>query len=591
MQLSRNLPKFAKISALFIRNIQKQSGLFSINHLFYFLYMKKLYFFPLILACLTLWQSAKASPPSSYYQTINGLAEEQLKTALCNLIYNHKEVSSYSALPDYFKRTDVKPGTNYWWDMYSDMNVPTNISFGTYMNREHSFPKSWWGGSTATPAYVDLYHLYPSEAKANMAKSNYPLGEVSGSPTFDNNVVKVGPPVNGQGGGARIVFEPNDEYKGDFARTYFYVVTCYQDLTWAKNYDWMLVQGDYPTLKPWAISLLLKWNEEDPVSQKEIDRNEVVYSIQANRNPFIDYPELAEYIWGDKKGNKFYVPQSGITGDPTLITPENGMALDFTQTAINNTITENMLVKGENLTKSLSLRLYGDNSDMFSIDATSLSANAVNAAAGINLRVTYHPTTLGRHEAKIILFDGGITPVTVDLIGEALPVPELHAFKALPASNITATSYTANWEESPDIIDYYVVTRTRYINGSSASEDILAESNSLIIDDFEADIPESYNVRAVALGYYSPRTNEIYVDNAGIVDVVNDMPLGWAPWFGGIRIVCGDTHTNLTVYDTLGRLIRIVPSIENDDIIDLPLGAYLIVTDQQRKPLRVIVTE
>ncbi len=86
--------------------------------------------------------------------------------------------------------------------MYSDIPLYTNSFSG--LNREHSLPKSWWGGSTTTPAYIDLNHLYPSEAAANIAKSNYPLGEVSGKPTFENGITTVGSPVSGQGGGARL---------------------------------------------------------------------------------------------------------------------------------------------------------------------------------------------------------------------------------------------------------------------------------------------------------------------------------------------------------------------------------------------------
>ena len=174
------------------------------------------------------------------------------------------------------------------------------------LNREHSLPKSWWGGSQSTPAYTDLNHLYPSEAAANQAKNNYPLGKVTGNTKFNNGVCKVGPGQNS--GGAQYVFEPADEYKGDFARTYFYMVTCYQNMSW--KYTYMCRDGVYPSLQQWAIDLLLQWHRADGVSQKELDRNEQVFLIQNNRNPFIDYPELAEYIWGNKKGQAFTTPDS-----------------------------------------------------------------------------------------------------------------------------------------------------------------------------------------------------------------------------------------------------------------------------------------
>ena len=217
-----------------------------------------------------------AEIPNGYYDGISGLKDSALKTKLHEIIENHSK-NSYSGLfAESFCYTDVRSdGT--WWDMYSDTRRYVRNGWSG-MNREHSLPKSWWGGSTASPAYTDLNHLYPSDGDANMKKSNYPLGEVDdNSDMYDNGVVKVGPPVQGQGGGSTRVFEPADEYKGDFARTYFYMVTCYQDIGW--KYTYMTQNTAYPSLQGWAIDLLLKWHREDPVSQKEIDRNDEVYHI------------------------------------------------------------------------------------------------------------------------------------------------------------------------------------------------------------------------------------------------------------------------------------------------------------------------
>jgi endonuclease I len=537
---------------------------------------------------LTGFNSALADIPTAYYTSVNGLTDADLKTALSTLLLNHQTVSSYNNLPSYFRKTDVRPGTSYWWDMYSDLDVDIYQTFGTYMNREHSFPKSWWGGDDSTPAYIDLNHLYPAEAKANQAKSNYPLGEVYASTTFDNGVTKVGAPVTGQGGGAALVFEPQDEYKGDFARTYFYMVTCYQDLTWATKYMYMLQQNTYPTLKPWAVELLLKWNKQDPVSDKETARNEQVYAIQNNRNPFIDYPELAEYIWGDKIGQKFYAGETSITGDPTLELPVSNTALEFGETAVGSPITSNLIIKGENLTGNLTITLYGTNRKLFSIPSTSVAASLANSETGYMLPVTYSPTETGDHTAKISISDGGLSgSVVVNLIGQALPVPTLSTLTATAATDITDSSYTANWTAAPEVVDYYIVARTCYANGTSSTEDIIAESNSLVIDDFTGN--ESYNVRSVRLGYQSNPSNEIYVQPSGVTGVETDAPLGWAPWPGGIRIACGETQTNARIFDLAGRLISVIPSIENNQIIQLGSGAYIIVTDQCHTPLRILV--
>lgn len=534
--------------------------------------------------------TASAEIPTGYYSSINGKKDAELKTALCNLIYNHTEVSSYSALPQYFQRTDVYPESRRWWDMYSD--IPLYAPSFSGLNREHSFPKSWWGGSTTTPAYVDLNHLYPSEAAANMAKSNYPLGTVS-TAKFDNGVVKVGYAVTGQGGGAAQVFEPADEYKGDFARTYFYMVTCYQNLSWNKSYSWMLQQNTYPTLTGWAQQLLLEWNRMDPVSEKEINRNNEVYKIQNNRNPFIDYPQLAEYIWGDHKGELFYEDSAGDipTGDPLLITPVQDMSLDFNEVAIGKTTTSRLFFNGENLRGNLSVTVYGTDRAMFGISAKSIPASVVNSSAGYWLTVSYTPTSEGSHTARLLVSDGGLTgSLGVALLGVGCPKPELTAFEALPPADVTAESYVARWEAPGEVVDYYLVTRTRYFSGSTSSEDLLAEENELLISDFDASVPESYNVRSVRLGFESPRSNEIYVDFAAIDEIFGDILLGTAPVEGGIRFVCPTPVEDVTIYDMQGRPVRAIPVITDDMYLtDLPCGVYILTSPALRRPIRLVI--
>lgn len=128
-------------------------------------------------------------------------------------------------------------------------------------------------------------------------KATTPLGVVSGTPTKDNGLSKIGPAVYDGYSGA--VFEPGNEYKGDFARTYFYMPTAYEHYanTWATTRPENMMQNNtYPVFKPWALELLLQWDRQDPVSERELTRVEKVYSVQGNRNPFIDNPELIEYI-------------------------------------------------------------------------------------------------------------------------------------------------------------------------------------------------------------------------------------------------------------------------------------------------------
>lgn len=292
---------------------------------------RKLYLSGLFLAFSML---VFAQPRAGYYDSAEGKSGTVLKTALFNIIKN-PDVLSYAGLWTAFKTTDSKNGKV--WDMYSNCS----FTFGTDQcgnyrdvcdcyNREHSFPKSWF--NDASPMYSDLFHLYPTDGKVNGMRSNYPFGEVSGGATWGTG--KLGSARSGLGYSGT-VFEPADEYKGDFARTYFYMITCYENRVsgWSSQ---MLSGNGYTT---WATNMLLDWHRRDPVSSKETNRNNAVEDFQDNRNPFIDYPELVEYIWGDRKGQiwnstgtdldnimiEFTIVQNPAQNEIQIQTPENGL--------------------------------------------------------------------------------------------------------------------------------------------------------------------------------------------------------------------------------------------------------------------------
>lgn len=271
---------------------------------------------------LTSGAVAMGAVPDGYYDSLEGLTGVALKKAVKTAGFkNHKAITYGDDTWEVFKTSDVRTisGTLYYWDMYSNENVAVTSGkpSSTVMNIEHSVAKSWWGG-TNNDAYKDCFHLNPSNSDANSRKSNYPMAEIQ-TGTWNNGVTFVGKPKSGQGGGSTYVYEPADEYKGDFARVFFYMFTIYDNISWTSSCNWMYDTGSDLTLKPWAYELLLKWARQDPVSQKEIDRNEAVSKKQGNRNPFIDCPELAEYIWGSKRGQAFhYNPdyQPGDNPDP-----------------------------------------------------------------------------------------------------------------------------------------------------------------------------------------------------------------------------------------------------------------------------------
>ena len=252
-------------------------------------------------ALLPSWVSlAMADEPDGYYEQAYGKSGYALKTALHQIIRDHASLS-YDALWEAFRTTDARED-GYVWDMYSDCDFRFGSNqCGNYKqegdcyNREHSFPKSWF--DDASPMYTDLFHLYPTDGYVNGRRSNNPFGEVD-EPTYTSQSgCKLGPSVTP--GYSGTVFEPLDEYKGDFARTYFYMATRYEDriANWGSC---PICNGtDDQAFDSWVVDLLLQWHEQDPVSEKERDRNDAVYVYQENRNPFIDYPELVEKIWGE----------------------------------------------------------------------------------------------------------------------------------------------------------------------------------------------------------------------------------------------------------------------------------------------------
>ncbi|HBL71956.1 MAG TPA: ribonuclease [Bacteroidales bacterium] len=407
------------------------------------------------LGCFT-WLSVDlyAANPNGYYDAINGKKGEALKTTLSNVLLNHT-VHDYSSLWTFFKTTDVRNDGSIW-DMYS--SVVRTSSWG--MNREHAFPKSWWGGDV-NAAYTDINHLYPSDADANMAKSNYPLGVV-GNTTFDNGVSRVGyNTFPGYSTDAR-VFEPDDAYKGDFARTYFYMVTCYQNLNW--RYTYMVEQNSYPTLKPWAVQLLMAWHRQDPVSTKETDRNEAVFKIQNNRNPFIDYPELAEYLWGNQAGQPFALD---VASSPVLSTPTNDTELSFAPTIVGNTRQRTLYVKGVSLNAPLSVFIeYAADYTQFATAADVVTA--VQGNNGYQLSVSYNPATAGEHTASLLIYDGGIQgSVKVNMSAKAIPVDSLLPPQIMPASNLSSTGFMANWQPFPYAESYRL--NVYALNGATLS--------------------------------------------------------------------------------------------------------------------------
>lgn len=386
-----------------------------------------------LLGCM----GAAAGAPAGYYDAAENKCGRELLAALNSKIGTHTNVG-YDGLLSLYRTSDVHPNGKIW-DMYSTKEWNYGTTCGNYSyvgdcyNREHSFPKSWF--DNGSPMASDAFHIYPTDGKVNGQRSNYPYGEcANGTYLASHNGVR---PLGKLGkstfpGYSGTVFEPDDEYKGDFARSYFYMAAAYYTRIGSWHSD-MLAGNNFPAFRPWAINLLLKWHRQDPVSEKEINRNDVVYGRQRNRNPFIDYPELAEHIWGNKS-TIAWTPNG--PAEPEIMQPAEGTSVDFGTTAAGVAIERNIYVRTTNATEPTFISFSGAG---FSSAVTSLTAAATNGSTGTRLTLTYRPTAVGASTGTMTLSCGDLTR-TVSLSGNCVD-----GLPAGPAIYITDESFTATW--------------------------------------------------------------------------------------------------------------------------------------------------
>ena len=370
-----------------------------------------------LIICLTFALMVSAQP-ANYYNSANGLTGNQLKVALHNIIKGHESIS-YSQLWNAFWSTDNK-GNGVVWDMYSDRPNGTPPytyylgqdqcgnynSEGDCYNREHSWPSSWFNDQT-TPR-TDLHHIFPTDGFVNNKRGNYPFGEVRSASWTSQNGSKLGPcKTSGYSG---TVFEPIDEYKGDFARAIMYMSVRYytEDSDWGSS-----GMTNKSEIKDWAMTMLLRWSDEDPVSQKEIDRNNAVYGCQNNRNPFIDHPEYARMIWdsnwhgGGSIGAGDYVKVTSsdeITdGDYLIVCESNNVAFNGGLTSLDgvgNTI-------GVTITDDVIAATDETNAAYFTITAKTGGGYSIKSASGYYIGQTSNANGLA--SSPTVAYSNSIT--------------------------------------------------------------------------------------------------------------------------------------------------------------------------------------
>ena len=328
-------------------------------------------------------QASSATYWSSISQSAISEGGETLMNALKTKISNNVKTLGYGDLWTAYKTTDIVPGTtSKIWDMYGGFQFTYGTDqAGSYSkegdvyNREHSVPKSWF--NEASPMYSDLVHLIPTDGKVNGMRSNYALGEVSSASysykleeRYDGNhnliqtegYSKLGTPksISGVSCTASKVFEPDDQYKGDLARIYMYFATRYAGVA-ASGDGAYNFKDSFPYLSSYGLAMIKKWHVQDPVSQKELDRNDGIETVQGNRNPFVDHPEWGDDIFGS---NYEETHGGGSSSDSLTITASS--------TSIETGDTVNLSASiSSGTSRNLQWYLYADGSSYGTLTSTS----------------------------------------------------------------------------------------------------------------------------------------------------------------------------------------------------------------------------
>ncbi len=432
--------------------------------------------------CLTMAMPLCAQPASDHYGALNNKSSQNLWDAIVTCTNKGFHTLGYNGLLEAYKKTDVDDDGNLI-DMYGGCSFPFSKACGNYdkecdcYNREHSMPKSWWGGGNEkTNQGCDIFHVVPTDGYVNNRRSNYAFGEVvtNQDPDYQYNGNKLG--LSAMSGYSGTVFEPQDEYKGDFARGYFGTMAKWE-LNPTSGYGASTFTGTYTAsgnfgLTQYGTDLLLKWHRQDPVSEKELKRNDSIEATQGNRNPFIDYPELAEYVWGNKKGQTVVLSNLTLSydavtpvTDPTLMYPIDGETIAFGKVYLENTATKTFLVKGKLLTDTIRFAIAGDDARFFSVSPSFVTAAQANA--GHNVAVIFTPEEEGDYAASLSVSGQDFRVRTLTLTGNVAVRPETPDTVIVPDGD-----YYLLEEEPVDWCGVYLIVNTdnnKCVNGAKAT--------------------------------------------------------------------------------------------------------------------------
>lgn len=451
-----------------------------------------------------------------YYRKAEGLRGTQLKEALHDLI-QPSYVLAYGGGVG-------KTWTGFWYtdqmenmqvrDRYSNVvrYLNPDMSAVSNMNIEHIWANSWWG-HVKNNAYCDLFNLYPADATANGRKSNNPIGIVDGTVSYTNGVTKVGKSSSYRADSLITAWEPADQWKGDFARTYFYMATCYSHMTslWTTTEGLLTVDPNSPLLmRPWVYNLMLEWAEADPLDEIEQQRCDAIYEIQGNRNPFVDYPELCYYIWGNKSDEQFYCSEEH---GAEIFVPAASEEIDFGLHPLSRPFSAKVQVRGRGLNEGVSLAVTDE---YFSIGKASLSANEIHEGTDVSISVT--PTEEGTYTTMLLLEGSGYvqqTPLTVSFV-DGIP--------AYPATDIvcavSSRRFNANWMNYQPDATYTLDVYTKDANGQPKAFGTYTTTDTTYqVKNVLANTTYYYKVSIIEDGQPTINSNEVKVEMPEVAPV------------------------------------------------------------------------
>lgn len=451
-----------------------------------------------------------------YYRKAEGLRGTQLKEALHDLI-QPSYVLAYGGGVG-------KTWTGFWYtdqmenmqvrDRYSNVvrYLNPDMSAVSNMNIEHIWANSWWG-HIKNNAYCDLFNLYPADATANGRKSNNPIGIVDGTVSYTNGVTKVGKSSSYRADSLITAWEPADQWKGDFARTYFYMATCYSHMTslWTTTEGSLTVDPNSPLLmRPWVYNLMLEWAEADPLDEIEQQRCDAIYEIQGNRNPFVDYPELCYYIWGNKSDEQFYCSEEH---GAEIFVPAASEEIDFGLHPLSRPFSAKVQVRGRGLNEGASLAVTDE---YFTLDKATLSANEIHEGTDVSISVT--PTEEGTYTTMLLLEGSGYvqqTPLTVSFV-DGIP--------AYPATDIvcavSSRRFNANWMNYQPDATYTLDVYTKDANGQPKAFGTYTTTDTTYqVKNVQASTTYYYKVSIIEDGQPTINSNEVKVEMPEVAPV------------------------------------------------------------------------